>query len=154
MVGRWDRFTKGASAVTRDGLPSLSVALEHTIREVKLPRRRIVVVRQAPSQDGIVPRVLVSAVRRGEDARSIGKIVARHEDERRVEAQVFAALEAMGVQTIDPASVLCDVEMCRAAVGSYAAYYDDNHLSKRGAMRLVPLIEDAIADSLGEMQSD
>jgi hypothetical protein len=125
----------------------LLLALEETIERLEVPPNRIMIFRQAPSQQGIVPRLLVRAVRKGDDPREVGKRLDRHEDERRIESRIFSSLEVKGVRTVDPAVVLCDSGLCRAAAGMYSAYYDDNHLSARGAMRLVPLIEAVAMES-------
>lgn len=45
-----------------------------------------------------------------------------------------------GVAVLDPAAVLCDVEMCDAVQGRAALYFDNNHLSMAGARLVVSQI--------------
>ena len=50
--------------------------------------------------------------------------------------------------TVDPSDVLCQ-DACQIGTPEVAYYYDDDHLSNRGAALLVPAIFDAVEQAIG-----
>ena len=46
-----------------------------------------------------------------------------------------------GVQLLDPLPFLCDEQQCYGSQNNIPYYFDDDHLSLRGARRLMPLFE-------------
>ena len=52
--------------------------------------------------------------------------------------------EQCGTQLLSPQSILCSGDYCQIEQEGHSLYFDDDHLSKRGAALLSPLLEQAI----------
>lgn len=68
-------------------------------------------------------------------------------------APVAAAAEQavyglQGIVVVDPIPVICEPILCRQVVSGKVMYHDTNHLTTRGADRLVPLLSQAVGQVL------
>ena len=53
--------------------------------------------------------------------------------------KILAAMRSADVDIIDPAAKLCAQTKCPLLYNGQSVYYDDDHLSKAGALMLSPL---------------
>lgn len=118
---------------------ALSLAVQHTLRELAATGVHTGLVQQIPVQAQHVPSMLALAQRRGKNTDILGVDLAQH---RRVSATFDALLprESSQLTLIDPAQSLCDAKVCPAARGDVALYIDSHHLSSNGARALRPLL--------------
>jgi hypothetical protein len=98
---------------------------------------------QVPSPGLNVPRVLSSAVIFGcKDPEGPFFPLTAYFKDRRIQDQIFDGISAYGATVLDPAKSFLNPEnRLVVADGGKSLYFDDNHLSVAGAMKLRPLFE-------------
>lgn len=80
-------------------------------------------------------------------------LLQKHESLQRYTHAVFRAVQKEfphHLALIDPAATLCDVERCLIGNSQQAYYYDDDHVSVPGALRLGPQFDRELRMHLGE----
>lgn len=129
----------------RDGLIETACAFAKT--------RPVYVVRPTPELKVDVPKTMGRALILGEHRRvsiSIDEYRQRH-------ALAWQTQDAMaercGVKILDPIPYLCHDGQCTGDVNGMPIYYDDDHLSMRGADLLIPLFQRVMNESRGERVS-
>ena len=73
--------------------------------------------------------------------------VSRADYQRRNQTALQLLTEAQtlcGARLIEPAAQLCPGDYCQIEQEGRSLYYDDDHLSGRGARLLLPLLEQAL----------
>ena len=160
LVGRWNYYAEG-QGVGRDvhnrialaPLPGsllpqgpqhtlFNAALTRTLAELAPQFQRIYLLRQPPELPEYDSRTVARALVHGRDVAEAALRVPRIEAEARA-ARAEAplrALDAAGViEVIDPWPRLCDDVACSVMQGGAALYFDNNHLTNRGAIALSDL---------------
>lgn len=164
LVGRWAiyaqgrRFMKSASiepTLVVDGEspgPSLGEnprafarALDRTVAELRGRGLKVVVLHQVPDAGYHVSIASVMAARMQRDI-DLRPTRAEHQEFQRPTRDILAARAARGDIALVPLDeLLCDTEMCRVMTrDGLPAYWDDNHLSRRGARELAPALAELL----------
>jgi peptidoglycan/LPS O-acetylase OafA/YrhL len=63
-----------------------------------------------------------------------------------LQAQNYA-VKKCNITILDPLEYLCDESQCYSSIKGQPIYYDDDHLSQRGALLLAPLFKDILSHS-------
>jgi len=103
----------------------------------------VVVIMGIPEHDRNVPRAAGLASRLGlPDYQGIPREVheARQQELR---GFMLDMSQRLGFRILDVTDRLCDANYCRGVEGSTAIYYDDNHLSQNGALKLTDFLRAA-----------
>jgi len=117
-------------------------SLLDTISALKDTGARIWIMRQVPKHCRKVPNALASAIWHGGDTEGLGLSQADHYKACRLQDPIFEGISAPDVTILDPTDLFVNSnQLCRAAAGGKALYYDDHHLTTAGAMVLRPLFE-------------
>lgn len=114
-----------------------------TVRLLQNKGADIRVLGSVPEHENNIPAVLARRVMRGETGEFF---VERARFDAR-QTNVFLALEAVrgqGAKVLYPHEILCDAARCRASEDGLPLYFDDDHLSLRGANRLRALLGQAL----------
>ncbi|SEM41823.1 Peptidoglycan/LPS O-acetylase OafA/YrhL, contains acyltransferase and SGNH-hydrolase domains [Roseovarius tolerans] len=160
LVGRWSYYAEGQGAgrdadnrITLAPLPDslLPQGPQHTLFNAALTRTladlgpqfaRLYLLRQPPEVPDYDSRAVARALVHGRGVADEVLRVPRPEAEARA-ARAEAplrALDAAGViEVIDPWPRLCDDASCSVMQGGAALYFDNNHLTNRGAIALSDL---------------
>lgn len=110
--------------------------------------RPVYMMRPIPELRRDVPRTMGRAALRGLERRVSIRLEEYHERHRLVwEAQDDASAQC-GIQILDPLPYLCRAGRCWGDQDGMPLYYDDNHLSERGAALLQPLFATLFRDQL------
>lgn len=133
-----------------DGLTGIP-ALESSARLLadRVAPRRLILVRQAPTQSVMVTRALAKSMFLGVGGRPSGVARAIVDARHRPVNDVLSGRLGSHVRVIDPIEILCDSEVCPALAESTGLplYSDDDHLSREGTMRLMPALRTALSES-------
>lgn len=108
--------------------------------------KRVVVVYPIPQPHGPVPALLATRAHRGGDPHEV--VIARARYARdfavaRVALDQIVARHASNVGRVvpaHPADLLCDAARCALMLDDDVLYFDDHHLSLRGAERVLPAL--------------
>ncbi len=138
LVARWEAWLKDESDEAR---------LVETVRTLSTLGPRVLLMRQVPSLGHDVPRALARAALAGEQSANVGLPVEEHLAfaARSNAALDRAAQEVRGVMVLDPLPFLTLNGICVAEMNGHPLYYDRQHLTRSGAVRLKPLFRDALA---------
>ncbi|MBX8489976.1 acyltransferase [Pseudomonas cichorii] len=108
--------------------------------------RPVYMVRPIPELAINVPKSMARGVLLGMDGRvSISLEEYRARQKYVVDTQDLAAARC-GVKILDPIPYLCDAGRCRGDQGGLPIYFDDDHLSLRGANLLIPMFREAFVN--------
>jgi len=114
--------------------------LTHTVQRLTKAGIQVVVVLDVAQQDADVPLMLATAVRLHRYVEGLGVSTDLHNERNKVADTVIRGLAGSDVTIVDPADVLVDTRgLWRAELDGQALYYDDDHLSNEGSLRLKPL---------------
>jgi len=132
------------TARDQDNAALFTAGLERTLEELHNLDRQVILVGPIAEVGYHVPSSYFIASRTGRDINSIiaptrGEFLARND-------VVISVLDEMGVkydnlQIINPAGILCDMEVCPVVLESYPLYIDDDHLSTFGAYQIAELFD-------------
>jgi peptidoglycan/LPS O-acetylase OafA/YrhL len=160
LVGRWRYYAEGHGVgrdahnrITLAPLPASDLpegpqqalyaeALSRTVAEVAAHIPRIHILRQPPEMPEYDSRHIARALVHGRDPGAGVLGLPRAEAEARAapaEAPIRALAQAGKVEVIDPWPRLCDAARCSVMQGGEALYFDNNHLTNRGARSLADL---------------
>lgn len=158
LVSRWSVYAQGTRFEHSPTAPQTTVvdaespgaslaenprafarALERTVAELRRRGLKVVVLTQIPDIGYHVSIASVMAARLGRDI-DLRTSRAEYEDFQRSTAEILAPHVARGEIALVPLQDLfCDGTTCRITTGDgLPAYWDDNHVSRRGARELAP----------------
>ncbi|WP_347268292.1 acyltransferase family protein [Paracoccus sp. (in: a-proteobacteria)] len=158
LVSRWSVYAQGVrfqhAPTARQSLvidaqspaPSLEEnprafrrALARTLAEFSRRGLKVVVVNQVPDVGYHVSIAMVMTARTHRDL-DLRTRREEYEDFQRSTAAIFAPHAARGeIELLPLEDLLCDASLCRVTTrDGLPAYWDDNHLSRRGSLELAP----------------
>lgn len=112
--------------------------------------RPVYMMRPIPELRRDVPRTMGRAALWGSSGRVSISLEEYHERHRLVWEAQDAASAQCGIKILDPLSYLCSDGRCWGDKDGMPLYYDDDHLSERGAALLQPLFETMFRDQSGQ----
>lgn len=112
--------------------------------------RPVYMLRPIPELRRDVPRTMGHAAVLGRQARVSISLEEYHERHRLVWEAQDAARAQCGIHILDPLPYLCSDGRCWGDKDGLPLYYDDDHLSERGAALLMPLFETMFKDQAGK----
>jgi hypothetical protein len=98
--------------------------------------KRLVIVYPVPRQAFHVPRAMANSLRFGIDYNPARAERAQYLARTHRVFGTYDALGTRGVERVYPGRILCRDGTCAVAVDGQPLYFDDNHLSMRGAREL------------------
>ncbi|MBX8470652.1 acyltransferase [Pseudomonas sp. RIT778] len=121
----------------------LAEGLRARVAQLRAGGHRVWLVKEVPLQAFSPPYRLTRLAMLDRPVDDVGLNVAEHHKRQAFISQLFADLaKDPAVRVIDPAPKLCDESgLCRAELGGYSLYTDDNHLSEVGARFVAPILE-------------
>ena len=134
--GQFFRSLEGTIKALTDAGIGVVFIHQNPIQRVEPANAFRVAKLSAEDEEGVLARASITAARHETDYAELRRLI----DAR------LAAADPDLVRIVDPADILCD-EVCLIGTPEVSYYYDDDHLSNRGAALIVPAIMDAI-DSL------
>ncbi|MFP0194403.1 acyltransferase family protein [Pseudomonas sp. PHC1] len=157
LVARWSLYLYGDAKGdlghvlrTPDGHYDRSVAeqrladgLRARVAQLRAGGHRVWLVKEVPLQAFSPPYRLTRLAMLDRSVGGVGLNVAEHHKRQAFISHLFADLaKDPAVRVVDPAPKLCDESgLCRAELGGYSLYTDDNHLSEVGARFVAPILE-------------
>lgn len=109
--------------------------------------RKVYILRPLPEIGVEVPTALTRSMMLGRSPADIvipfSEYVSRHQD---VNFALDAAAKKCGVKILDPTPYLCDGVVCHGSKDGIPLYYDDDHLSEAGALKLSPIFDQVFDD--------
>jgi len=160
LVARWAYYAEGAGVgldagngiALDDGADGdvYGRALVRTVEELSESFARVAVMRQVPEIPAYDSRVAARGLAHGRLTEADVAAMAGVSDEalaarmRAAEAPIMALAAEGAIEVIDPWPVLCPAR-CTAMPGGVPLYFDNNHLTNRGAMALRDLFAPMIA---------
>ena len=119
----------------------LLVALERTVERVRGLGARVVLIGTIPEVHFSVPTTIQRAMQVGSEL-PLGTARTEFEARRRSSKTLLETVSARtGSQLLHPAEQLCGAEHCIVVKDGVALYRDDNHLSREGALVVVPSLK-------------
>lgn len=113
--------------------------------------RPVYMMRPIPEMRRDVPRTMGRAAQLwGRHERVSISLIEYHERHRLVWEAQDAAQAQCGIRILDPLPYLCSDGRCWGDKDGLPLYYDDDHLSERGAALLQPLFETMFKDQAGK----
>jgi hypothetical protein len=97
-----------------------------------------------------VPKVMARAKLLGHDVQPSITLAEYHRRHDIVWAAQDAARIKCGVRILDPTALLCKDGRCNGSVNGTPIYFDQNHLSERGAALLLPMFRQAFMQLDGQ----
>ena len=144
LIGRWSYYAEGAGvgvdAHNRiEVTPSWPEAVEHTLGVLTAMGSRVHVMRQVPEIPDYGSLPVARALARGEEVPQARLEVSLQQAAAR-DAAGFAPFTAAArdgqIDLIDPWPLTCDDDRCGVMHDGRTIYYDNNHMTNQGAMRL------------------
>lgn len=153
LVGYWrlyperDLTASLPDGKTLAGYAAFELGLDNMVASLEEMGCEVWILRSIPSFPLSIPLMAMRTLQRGGDPRRVRFGVEEH---NKKEAEVNGVLDEIArrhpsVKFIDPVPALCPDGACRFEVDNLPLYFDDNHLSKRGALYLEPAFADFIA---------
>lgn len=112
--------------------------------------RPVYMMRPIPELRSDVPRTMGRAAQRGLNRRVSISLEEYHVRHRLAWEAQDAASAQCGIRILDPLPYLCSDGRCWGDKDGMPLYYDDDHLSERGAALLQPLFESMFKDQAGK----
>jgi len=148
LVARWNYYVH-KSAINHEGSPyfgkteeeSLDVLaqrLEATVKAIKDKGAKPVIVLPGVEFFKDVPETVFIT---GRDVNVSQALV--EENNRVVTRRLMALAKQENVSSVSSMEIMCDGQLCRGSEGMEPYYLDNDHLNKKGALRLGPLFERA-----------
>lgn len=104
--------------------------------------RPVYIVKPIPRPAINVAKKMATHLMVSSQASSINIPLEKYKQENHYILEVMEeAKELCGVQLLDPTPYFCQDEICKATEGNMPLYFDDNHLTEYGSMRLIPLFK-------------
>ncbi len=138
-----------SSSVWRDNHAIFATSLDRTLARLTHEGRQVYLVLPIPEVDRPVSEALARAAMYHWKTDFAPTRAAFDTRQRFARATLDRLSAKYGAVEIDPASRLCGPQRCRLTEGGYPLYYDDDHLSVRGASFLAPLFAPVFNGPLG-----
>ena len=133
LAARWSIFPSD---------PAFAESLSHTVNRLIAAGLHVVIVRDVPLQAGDVPWQLAKTAKLGGDVRTVGVPLEVHREKNKIADAIFANLAGPGITILDPTPYFVDEKgLCRAEFDGQSMYFDSDHLTVTGALRLKSLFE-------------
>ncbi len=152
LIARWEHHPeddhstrlRDPSSPGKSGIEAFDYGLKLTVKTLHAEGVKVWIMKQVPLQKVYPPRFLANAYRYGysedEYLSMIGLTVSEHLEWQNLTHRTIDALPALGANILDPLTLLTnDNGYCIMEADGRSLYYDDNHLSKHGALWLKPL---------------
>ena len=122
--------------------PDFEKCLMHTVDELRRAGIVVVIVRDVAAQRGDVPLMLSMAVRLHKDVEKVGVPIEEHLMLNDLADSIIDRCKGSNVVVLDPTPFFVDdAKLWRAEYDGEAMYWDVNHLSIKGSLRLKPMFE-------------
>ena len=116
--------------------------LSQTINELTAAGIQVALVLDVPEHSGDPLLKLAMAARKGQDTAKIGAPQAKYKSDNLAVNTLLKRFASDRVQILDPLPYLSDEDgILRAEFGGEAIYWDKDHLTIEGSLRLVPMFE-------------
>jgi len=130
-------------------------SVRDTIDQLEQAGVQVVIVEDNATFRYRVPQRLARLAWLGQETSEIGISLEEHYEYNRVPREVFQSLSNKNVRVYDPTSYFAgDSNLWSAEIDGVSMMRDTNHLSEAGAMRLKPLIERAVLESLPQIAAE
>lgn len=104
--------------------------------------RPVYIVKPIPRPAINVPKKMAADLITHSQASAISIPLERYRQENQLILQVMEkAKQQCGVHLLDPTPYFCQDDICKATEGNTPLYFDDNHITEYGSMKLVPLFK-------------
>jgi hypothetical protein len=131
------------SDVEKDPEKIFTERLVTTVCSAGSPNRPVFVVLPIPEMGVEVPHTLSRQLMIYGQAQDITVPLTEYQKRHRTVHQALQkARERCGIKLLDPVSYLCKAGRCQGSVNQKPLYFDDDHLSEQGALRLVPMFRE------------
>ena len=115
---------------------SFTLALQRAAKALATAGKELVIVEPFPSYHYPVPEALLALDRRSKAGSNWGQLRADYLADNRFAFELIADLSKIqGASTWQISNSLCQSVFCDTVDGDHALYFDDNHISMRGARR-------------------
>ncbi len=145
MVAYWGKSYRSHSSI-------FEKSVRDTVDQLEQAGVQVVIVEDNATFRYRVPQKLARLAWLGQETSGIGISLEEHYEYNRVPREVFQSLSNKNVRVYDPTSYFAgDSNLWSAEIDGVSMMLDTNHLSEAGAMRLKPLIERAVLESLPQI---
>jgi hypothetical protein len=141
LVARYEAYTAAL------GDDAFFAGFGRVVDDLVAAGKRVVVVYPIPVPPGPVPTLLAMRAHRGGDPHDIAIDRAQHDRDfasARAALDAVVARHAGRVWPVYPDEALCDAARCALLLDDDVLYFDDHHLSLRGAARVLPAFRAAL----------
>lgn len=146
FVSRWAWYTDQDPETSR---PSFVKGLERTVAAYRAVPATMWIVEQVPQQAYRPVGIYVHALLRRDRARYVREMSvprAQHHARQAFVSSVFGPYRSTeGMRFIDPATVMCEGEVCLVGTERESFYWDESHLSVAGALFVSRALEGGVA---------
>ncbi len=116
--------------------------LVETLCSATQAKRSVYVVQPVPEIGVAVPHTLSRQLMIYGEAQDITISLAEYEKRHRTVLNALQkARDHCGIKLLDPLPHLCKAGRCEGSINQRPLYFDDDHLSQEGVMRLVPMFQ-------------
>lgn len=125
-----------------DAEQKMAEELTALVHSVRAAGAQVWLFKEVPLQrQGTVAR-LASLAMVGRSAEQVGRPLSEHLARQQFLSALFSRLSEQDqhVHILDPAPLMCPGGICRAELGGYSQYMDENHLSDKGGERMSSLL--------------
>lgn len=135
------------------GLPALMYGLETTLSHFHSSKIPVVLIQDNPQQQVTLPSGVVRFSENLSDNTFNSSAVSLTEHQRN-QSEVNEALEAAAARfsntsVLNMDKVLCNAKICPWTAGGQFLYFDDDHLSISGSMKVLPLLTNHLNKIIG-----
>lgn len=152
--GEWKMLIEDAGkkhGTSDDAKTLFNDHMMQTIKQLQGAGANVWIMKQVPFQNFKVLHRLISIIRNGEDAKTIGEPIDVHLARQKFVNSVLDKTQESGVHLIDPAQIMCQEKgFCRAEYNGHSLYRDNDHISSYGALHLKPLFINMFATISGQ----
>ena len=137
-------FTKPYSEVNENFIAELREKYKGTLCELG-SNHPVYLMAPIPEMHVDVPKTMARRLIFSDNVEDISIPLQRYQTRNKMVFELNdAVVEKCSVNILDPVSNLCDDGVCMGSKGGRPLYYDDDHLSEFGNMRLIPLFKNAL----------
>src|SRR5579883_366629 len=125
-----------------------------TIKKLESANANVWIMKQVPAHRYWIANQLAKVLKFGGDTNKIGRPLSEYLKRQLFVNSVFDGLKTQKTHILDPTPLLCDNYFCHGIEQDHALYFDFNHLSDYGALKLKPLFKDVFLSISKEKQQD
>lgn len=130
------------STVEKNPVGIFTERLVETLCKATQGKRSVYVVQPIPEMGVAVPQTLARRLMIYGEAQDISIPLLEYKKRHQTaEIALQMARNRCGIKLLDPVPYLCKAGRCEGSTNQQPLYFDDDHLSKAGAMRLVPMFQ-------------